>query len=241
DEQVVTDAVQVLGTDAPDLSWIYLEYTDDMGHRYGDSPQLEEAVRLFDRQLARIDSVLKDRRRRFGEDWLLVVTTDHGRDSLTGKHHGRQSRRERETWILTNRKEMNRYFLTGTPAIVDIYPTLARHLGIRLPEPVRREGEGVPLVGPLSLARPTAARKDGQLEVTWQVWDSAGTVQVWGAAANQFRSGGTDTYRLLGTFPLAAGRGVLRLEDTTPLFKIVLEGPHNSVPVWIGATQPLKP
>ena len=37
------------------------------------------------------------------------ITTDHGRDSATGKHHGGQSDRERATWIVTNATDlMNR-------------------------------------------------------------------------------------------------------------------------------------
>ena len=28
----------------PDLSWIYLQYTDDVGHLFGDGPELDQAV-----------------------------------------------------------------------------------------------------------------------------------------------------------------------------------------------------
>lgn len=39
DEHVSAEAARYLREHGPDLSWIYLEYTDDAGHRYGDSPE----------------------------------------------------------------------------------------------------------------------------------------------------------------------------------------------------------
>lgn len=48
DEKVVDEAAQYIQNESPDLSWVYLEYTDDMGHKYGDSKQFTKAVQLKD-------------------------------------------------------------------------------------------------------------------------------------------------------------------------------------------------
>ena len=53
DEEVVNHAAAYLKSDAPDLSWVYLEYTDDMAHRYGDSEQFYDAVKMMDDQMRR--------------------------------------------------------------------------------------------------------------------------------------------------------------------------------------------
>ncbi|HRG08387.1 MAG TPA: alkaline phosphatase family protein, partial [Cyclobacteriaceae bacterium] len=45
DDAVVTTAAQAITDYAPDLTWVYLEFTDDMGHMYGDSPQYYEAIK----------------------------------------------------------------------------------------------------------------------------------------------------------------------------------------------------
>lgn len=45
DEKVTKDAVQSIKLNAPDLSWVYLEYTDDMGHKFGDSPAFIDALK----------------------------------------------------------------------------------------------------------------------------------------------------------------------------------------------------
>lgn len=47
DEQVTAAAAKSIQTEAPDLSWIYLEYTDDMGHKFGDSPEFTKAIEFF--------------------------------------------------------------------------------------------------------------------------------------------------------------------------------------------------
>ena len=51
DEKVANEASQNILTFAPDLSWVYLEYTDDMGHKYGDSPEYNKAISYADEQV----------------------------------------------------------------------------------------------------------------------------------------------------------------------------------------------
>ncbi len=141
DALVTNEAARYVRTNGPDLSWIYLQYTDDVAHRYGDGPEMAAAVRLADEQIGTVWAAVRDREQQYDEDWLLLVTTDHGRDALTGKEHGGQSERERRTWIVTNSPRLNARFYKQ-PSIVDILPSIAVHLGIRIPEPVRRELDG---------------------------------------------------------------------------------------------------
>jgi len=64
-------------------------------------------------------------------------------DELTGKGHGRQSTRERTTWIVTNRPHLTARFTNGTPAIVDITPSILQHLRIAAPAEVATNMDGV--------------------------------------------------------------------------------------------------
>jgi predicted AlkP superfamily pyrophosphatase or phosphodiesterase len=107
DEAVVDKAAACIREEAPDLSWVYLEYTDDMGHMHGDSPEFYKAIAYMDQQMGRLWEAINYREKTFKEDWVIYITTDHGRDSATGKHHGGQSNRERSTWIVTNAKKLN--------------------------------------------------------------------------------------------------------------------------------------
>jgi phosphopentomutase len=111
-----------------------------MGHRFGDSPQLDSAITMLDYQMATLMKAVHYRERKYKEDWLVIITTDHGRDAKTGKNHGGQSDRERNTWLITNKKPSEGVNKT---AIVDIFPTIASFLNITLPSNVAQSIEGV--------------------------------------------------------------------------------------------------
>ncbi|NJM24203.1 MAG: alkaline phosphatase family protein [Bacteroidia bacterium] len=144
DEAVSDEAARVIASEGPDLSWVYLEFTDDMGHRYGDSEQFYDAVIKADNQVGKLWKAIRNREKEFDEEWLIVITTDHGRDAATGMHHGGQSERERTTWIVTNAKNLNERF-NQNPGIVDIYTTICDHLGLKIPNAVANELDGVSL------------------------------------------------------------------------------------------------
>lgn len=141
DERVSTEAAAHIAAAGPDLAWVYLQYTDDVGHASGDSERFDAAVRQADAQIGRIWEAVR-RREALGEDWMIVVTTDHGRDAATGRGHGGQSDRERTTWIVTNRADLDARFTAGTPAVVDIAPSILQHLGVAVPAAVTAAMDG---------------------------------------------------------------------------------------------------
>lgn len=147
DDRIADTAAAYIGTHAPDLTWVYLQYTDDVGHAQGDSEAFAAAVRRADALVGRIWAAVQQRQSR-GEDWMIVVTTDHGRDAATGKGHGGQSARERRTWIVTNQAALTERFTAGTPAIVDIAPSILQHLRIAVPAAVAAQMDGVSFLRP---------------------------------------------------------------------------------------------
>ena len=142
DERVASEAAAYIAANGPDLSWVYLEHTDDVAHASGDSDAFRTSVQQADARVGRIWEAVK-KRQALGEDWMIVVTTDHGRDARTGKGHGGQTDRERTTWIVTNQSRLGTRFTRGTPAIVDIAPSILQHLRIRVPAAVAQEMDGV--------------------------------------------------------------------------------------------------
>ena len=234
DEQVSTLAAEAIRSKAPDLTWVYLEYTDDMGHLHGDAPPFRRAIGLMDAQIGRLRRAVAFRQKTYGEDWLVLVTTDHGRDPKAGMNHGGQSARERSTWLATNATGLNSRFEKDTVAIVDLMPTLARHLGLALPQTQAWEVDGVPLIGPLSVSELRAEKRGQALEVHWQVHEPAGQARLWLATTNHFETGGQDVYRLMGTVPVAGGRARLDVSQLPAgFYKIVLEAPHNALNRWV--------
>lgn len=231
DEAVANEAARYIREKGPDLSWVYLQYTDDMGHRHGNDEKFYDAIRLADKQVGRIWDAIKDREKHEREDWLIVITTDHGRDSLSGKHHGGQSARERLTWIVTNAEKVNERF-KQTPAVVDIMPSIANHMAIPLPEDIRREIDGVPFIGPVDFSDLHAVRQDHGIYLTWTGLNADENAEVFVSATNNFAKGGGDEYRKVGEVRIADGKHFF--EDEGPGFrKILLKGPNHYVNTWV--------
>lgn len=215
DEKVTTEAEKCIRDKGPDLTWLYLEYTDDMGHRHGDGPEMKEAVGYVDQQVGRIWKAIQYRQDHFKEDWLIVVTTDHGRDSITGKNHGGQSERERTTWIVTNAKDLNRYYRSNTPAIVDIMPTIARFMGISIPRDNQMEIDGTALTGKLSVYAPDIRYDNDRLGIRWKSQDKDGNIKIWLTTTNNFKTGGKDEYKLLAEVPASQQSATLSISSFT--------------------------
>ena len=148
DELVSTEAGRYISEEGPDLTWIYLEYTDDMGHQFGDSPQQAESVRLMDVQIGRVWDAIRKRQTETGEDWLIIITTDHGRDAETGKDHGGQTDRERAIWIVANSTKLNDHF-GDTPGVVDILPSIVAHMGLTIPTAIEEQLDGISFIDDL--------------------------------------------------------------------------------------------
>ncbi len=146
DNLVSFEAAHNLKTQAPDLSWVYLEFTDDMGHRFGKSPQLTAAIELADEQVGRIWEAVQFREKNFDEEWVIWITTDHGRKAPDFKDHGGQSDSEREIWMVSNAKNLNDRFRSGKAAMVDILPSLVDFLEIQVPKNQRKNWDGCSLL-----------------------------------------------------------------------------------------------
>lgn len=237
DQAVTDEAARTIRSKGPDLSWVYLEFPDDMGHMYGDSRWYNDAVQLADRQVGQLWDAIKYRKRKFNEDWLIVITTDHGRDPKTGHGHGGQSDRERASWIVTNAKELNSYAKqTKELSVVDILPTISRFMDVRLSGEQQRELDGIPLIGKVSIAQPSAVKVGEKISVTWKAIADEGKVKIWLASTNDYKqTGKADNYKLVGETHVKDGKFDidLRGETSSDFYKVVMEGDHNTLNRWI--------
>lgn len=231
---MIDEASATIRKNAPDLSWVYLEYTDDMGHMHGDSPEFERAVKMLDDQIGRLNAAIEYRENKFKEDWLLVITTDHGRDEKSGKGHGGQSLRQRTTWMVTNYKPLNAYSKRYYPAIVDIMPMISRFMDIKIPLEVQRELDGTPLIGNVSIARAVVNYVQGHLDITWKALEPTGKVKIWLATTNDFKEGTADKYQLVGDVPVADQHAWIDIKGYPfNFYKVVLEAPDNMLNQWL--------
>ncbi|HAK78831.1 MAG TPA: nucleotide pyrophosphatase [Runella sp.] len=239
DERVVEEAARYIKDESPDLTWVYLEYTDDMGHKYGDSEQFTKAVKIMDNQMGKLWKAIQHREANFKEDWQVFITTDHGRDVASGRNHGGQSERERSTWIVTNAKGLNDYFgdkkkQNVLPAVVDIMPTMAKHLQINIPKEQAFEVDGTPLTGKLSLIDMSVKKESSAIHVTWKAVEKKEKVKVWVTTTNHFEEGGHDLYLLMDEVPIENERVVIDVSKLpSKLYKIVVEAKFNLQNKWV--------
>ena len=233
DEHVAREAARGIANDAPDLSWVYLWYTDDAGHFEGNGAFFDEYVVKADRQIGQIWEAVRYREEHFGEEWMVVVTTDHGRTE-DGHGHGGQSARERTTWVATNRP-VNSHFHSPGLAITDIAPSICRFMGFDVPRDVLWEQDGMPFIGQVDIACMGSMPYDDDIILTWECLNPGAEVTVWGAADNLFRTGGKDRWIELGRVP--ASDECYRVEGArmpdTGFFKFVLSTPSNHLNRWV--------
>jgi predicted AlkP superfamily pyrophosphatase or phosphodiesterase len=233
DEAVSTKAASYVQQEGPDLSWVYLEYTDDMGHRFGDSDITRQAILGADQQIKGIWDAIKLRESTFGEDWLIVVTTDHGRDPNTGKNHGGQSDRERTTWIVTNSRNLNEHF-KGNVAVVDILPSVCNHLGVKIPEEQRDELDGVPFIGPLEFSDLHATKEGNKIVVEWKSYvNDNRKLSILITPTNRFKKGDKDDYMKMAEIPIKQQKFRASFTTQSAFIKVVIKTPDQSLNTWI--------
>jgi predicted AlkP superfamily pyrophosphatase or phosphodiesterase len=237
DDAVADEAARIVRDSAPDLSWVYLEYTDDMGHQFGDSPEQTDAVLRADQQIGRIWESIRQRELNNNEDWLIVITTDHGRDSVSGKNHGGQSDRERATWIVTNGKELNDHFRKD-PGIVDIYPSVCNHLKVSIPESVAQELDGVSFLGEVDVDDFHGYRQEGKIILRWDRMNKSGEEygEIFISNTNLFKTGSKDTYTRVDDVSLGNETFSFHASDSL-FYKILLKTRNQVVNTWV---MPLK-
>lgn len=234
DRAVTREAVNHIATTGPDLTWIYLEFTDDMGHKSGDGPEMDAAVIHADSLILSVWQAVSTRQAQMQEDWLVVVTTDHGRDAATGKHHGGQSDRERTTWIATNSRNLNSRFKQN-PAVVDIFPSICNHLGVSIPESVAKELDGVPFIGDIDLSDLRGVSDKGKITLTWtsHVTDQS-KAEVFISHTDNFKKGyDADKYTKVGDVFIRNGKFSTSVNTESKMIKVLVKGPHHYTNVWI--------
>lgn len=232
DEEVSKKAAEEILEKSPDLTWMYLEFTDDMSHKFGNSPQFVDAIEKADIQVGRVWDAIKERESKFNEDWLIVITTDHGRED-SGFGHGGQSDRERSVWIATNYPETNAHF-NEVGATVDIFPSIVNFLDFEIPKDHAMELDGVPFIGPVDVSNFKAVENGDQIQLTWKSLSKTGTGKMWFTTTNQFKTGGTDDYQLIGEVNLSDEKFTFSPENSdSEYYKIVLETPSGYLNYWI--------
>ena len=118
--------------------FFYFAMIDIAGHRHGFHGTIDEYVAAIERvdvQIGQLLDALASRPDYADENWLIVVTTDHGGSSGSLTSHGENAPYDRTGFVLLNgEKAITRSAQGGTiypaPHQVDIAPSIYAHLGV---------------------------------------------------------------------------------------------------------------
>jgi predicted AlkP superfamily pyrophosphatase or phosphodiesterase len=122
-------AADLLATTAVDAAFVYLGNVDETGHAHGTlSSEYQTAIETADRQVETVLAGLRRRPTYAEEDWLVLISTDHGRRDDGG--HGGDSELERTIFIIASGPAVQPGGFDRPPEIVDVAVTALAHLGI---------------------------------------------------------------------------------------------------------------
>lgn len=145
DAAVLRAACELVSNKNPDVLFVHFDDVDGAGHKHGfdpKEPKYIEAIEKADEQVGTLLKALRDRPTYPKEDWLIVVSTDHGG---SGKGHGQDTPEHRTIFVIVSGKSAERGAIEPAPVIVDIAPTVMQHLGITIDPKWGLDGKAVGL------------------------------------------------------------------------------------------------
>ncbi len=142
-----TDAtVAALTGGDPDALFVYLGNPDETSHQEGSiGAEYRAAIEEADVQVGRLVAAVRGRATYADEDWLILVSTDHGRRPNGG--HGGRSEAELTSFVIVSGPSATAGEIPGTPRVVDVAVTALAHLGIELDPVWELDGRIVGLEG----------------------------------------------------------------------------------------------
>lgn len=138
DSMVVDDAVRTLSTEDPDLAFVYLGNPDEVSHTSGGiGAEYVAALERADGEVGRLIEAVRSRSSAAEEDWLVLVSTDHGRREDGG--HGGDTQEERTIFYLASGPSSSP--LPDSVYVVDVAVSALTHLGIPIDPAWQLDGQ----------------------------------------------------------------------------------------------------
>ncbi|REJ04406.1 nucleotide pyrophosphatase [Microbacterium bovistercoris] len=155
DEGTTAKAVELLRDGDPDDVFVHLDEVDGAGHSVGtNGAAYGAALRTADGQLGEMLDAIRQRDSYDDEEWLVVVTADHGHKPTGG--HGGNTPAERKTFVIAAGPGIPAGSVRDDVKIVDIAPTILSANGVAVDEAARLDGRafGDRIVDPFDALRP---------------------------------------------------------------------------------------
>jgi predicted AlkP superfamily pyrophosphatase or phosphodiesterase len=178
DDSVAAIAGNLLLRRDPDVLFLHFDAPDHAGHLYGFSrfsPPYRRAIEKVDILVGKVLEALQARPGLYKEDWLILVTTDHGG---SWRHHGEDEPSQRKVFLIVSGKGAIKGTLTKT-SLVDLAPTAMAFMGIEVDPRWGWEGKAVGLRDEAPMAAKSgngdAEERTGEIRLTPAQKQAAGS------------------------------------------------------------------
>ncbi len=130
DARVAKNVSSILKSKEVDVMFVQLDQVDGAGHKHDysvDSPKYLEAIEKADRQVGRMVSALKKRPSIEKENWLIILSADHGGSNYG---HGKNIPEHTTVFFIASGTNAKKGEITKEVGVVDVAVTAMYHLGI---------------------------------------------------------------------------------------------------------------
>ena len=147
DALIATEASKLIASKDYQAVFVYFGNCDGVGHKKGFHPsvsQYRDVIHQTDSYIGKLLSAIKSRPNHEDEDWLILLTADHGGKGK-GHHSGQKVPEILNVPFIVSGEEAKRGALGGKIYIVDIATTALTHLGVTVKPEWKLDGKAVGL------------------------------------------------------------------------------------------------
>ncbi|OUT58578.1 MAG: hypothetical protein CBB71_12715 [Rhodopirellula sp. TMED11] len=134
DQRLTDEATEYIRSSDPHAVMVYLGAVDETGHAHGFHPSVPHyirAIQTVDDHVGSLIKAMKSRRRYEEENWLVLLSTDHGGQG-TGHGGGRNIPEIRQTWLIVSGDAVINKDKQQPTYLVDLSVTALTHLGVKI-------------------------------------------------------------------------------------------------------------
>lgn len=141
DKMVSKHVAKILKHGDVDVMFVQLDHVDHAGHIYdyvSNSKKYLKAIKKSDIQVGEMVNVLKKRLNYKDENWLIIVSTDHGGSDFG---HGKDIPEHTTIFYIASGNGVRKGEIEKQVNVIDVAVTALKHLGIEIKEDWKLDGK----------------------------------------------------------------------------------------------------